>query len=164
MNKNLEEYLNVCISFAKQHNIKKPENGYYSIYDFILEHGKEYDYMPKPDSVKAGRAKCCFMNAYMLVSQNKEYRYVEGYGVIKSIGFPIWHAWVIDDFDQVIDNTWTDFGSYYYGTVLDFDYVEYIIDIGGIYGIIDNPDLQFPLLRGKHKYLGNGKVEYKVKL
>jgi hypothetical protein len=164
MRKDLKQYIDMHIKCIEMNHIKTPGGGYSSLCDFVNKHGKEYTYIQKPDSVPIGIAKLCFMNAYMLASQNEKYRYVEGYGIIEDIGLPIWHAWVIDEFDQVIDNTWTDSGSYYYGVVLNLDYAEYIISISGYYGIIDNMDVQFPLLKGKHKYLGDGKVEYNKEL
>lgn len=109
--------------------------------------------MTHEELVKHGEPQQCFQNAANLVIGNPKYRYVEGMamGVI-----PTMHAWVIDAQDRVIDNTWMN-GVDYFGVVIPFDYLLHALVSRGYYGVIDNWQQEWPVLRlGFKKEKNNG--------
>lgn len=54
------------------------------------------------------RQQACFSNAQQLVlSRYSDLRYVEGTGWKEGMLYPVHHAWIINEDDQVIDATWT---------------------------------------------------------
>jgi len=74
-----------------------------------ISSSKEYEW---PGKLLPGFARkmqqACFSNSQELVLQREGLRYVEGTGWQKGMLFPVHHAWVINNQDQVIDTTWTD--------------------------------------------------------
>jgi len=56
------------------------------------------------------------------MSQNQEYKYVEGIAVCKTSGVAICHAWNIDKNERAIDVTYADTDNYdYYGIEIPFE-------------------------------------------
>lgn len=77
------------------------------VYEFLLEHGKEYNGTPWKEFRGSGfrrmKVGYCFENAFRAADRHG-LRYVEGYA---SAGiFPVHHAWCLDDDDRVVDFTW----------------------------------------------------------
>jgi hypothetical protein len=73
-----------------------------------LEHGTEYEWLGKlPAGFARMKLNACFSNAQELVLRREGLRYVEGEAWKEGMLFPVHHAWVINDEDQVIDATWT---------------------------------------------------------
>lgn len=103
---------------------------------FVLEHGKVW--MPKalPDDVERGPSKLCFTNATKLTLARSDLRYCEGLAF--SIGFPMHHAWCVDEDGGVVDPTWSDpQDASYLGVTFP---VETLIDWtrrNGVYGLLD---------------------------
>jgi hypothetical protein len=78
---------------------------------------------------------------------NPELIYVEGYalGVI-----PVEHAWCSDANGNVIDNTWIKRpGADYFGVPIKTQYATRAVIMSGHYGVIDDWEHQWPILRAK---------------
>lgn len=62
-------------------------------------------------------SKQCFYNATSAaLDYPEQLTYVEGYAIPDSeINFPMLHAWVVDQNDQLLDPTWKNSGAAYYG-------------------------------------------------
>lgn len=116
--------------------------------EFVLANGKRFK-LNSSLVVKRGKQGECFKNAFHL-AESGDLIYVEGYATIKQIGFPFSHAWCVNDKNEVVDPTWGD-GKEYYGVIFDLDYVRKIILKRGKFGVIDNIEMGFPLLRDKSK-------------
>ena len=83
---------------------------------FLLEHGQWYEIQPWSDQFDQGAPKQCFANALFLATMNPELRYVEGFACTGTLsGFPFEHGWNIDQSGKVIDCTWCNTGSLYFG-------------------------------------------------
>lgn len=104
----------------------------------VLNYGRAFEAPahPRPKGVRKGRNKLCFMNSYRLTEQG--YRYVEGFAIANiGIQFPIQHAWVVDDNDNVVETTWAESGVEYYGIVFDKDFIDKVMLELRTYGIMD---------------------------
>jgi hypothetical protein len=128
----------------KMRNKKKPKEwAYYSIEDFILKNGKQMKEGVLPKGVKRGKMMDCFKNAFEL-AQEKGYSYCEGYAFSM---LHTNHAWCLHD-GKVVDPTWTD-GVDYFGVEFPMNTVRKIILKSEHYGILDTPQIGFPLLTGE---------------
>lgn len=118
-------------------------NGYRCLQEFVLKHGIECTAAPLPEGVKRGRVKLCYMNATKLALKRPDLVYVEGFavGVI-----PVMHAWCVTPDGTVIDPTW-DTGRDYFGVPIKTGYLRRAIVKSGFYGLIDNYQNEWPLLR-----------------
>lgn len=134
---------------AKMKYASKDRLFYHSIEQFVLENGSEYAYSRNTD-YGFGKMRECFMNAFQLAIANPELTYVEGYAT--SI-IPTLHAWCITKDCKVVDNTWKHDKNApnrgYYGVWFPTDYIMQIAYKRGKYGIIDNLEMEFPLLQAK---------------
>lgn len=144
------EYLEQMSEMVK--NLRQSSNSelfYHSIEEFVLANGQEFSYA-KNTEYGFGKMRECFMNAFQLAIANPELRYVEGYAT--SV-IPTLHAWNIDLTGTVIDNTWKHDDKArnrgYYGVWFPTDYIMHVAYKRGKYGIIDNVEMNFPLLRTK---------------
>ena len=138
-------------TMAAAMSAKKPENSRYgSIYEFVLVNGKSYD--PPKDGPGMLNNEC-FKNAYYMSVGNPYLTYVEGYA---TTGFlPVYHAWCVDEFDNVIYPTWGTKGTGYYGVPFPMEYVNHVMATSGHYGVIDSwtgDGPAWPLLTGEHGY------------
>jgi hypothetical protein len=138
------DYLKMMVDFRKKNNMNTPKGyKYASMDEYILAKGKAMgDRSPESNKYKKGTMKLCFQNAYNL-AQSKGFKYCEGYAT--SI-IPILHAWCLDDQNRVIDVTWPD-GRDYYGIVFPLSYVSKTILAKGTYGVIENMQQNYPLLK-----------------
>ena len=144
----MRNFLEINVSFRRDHmKMQRPPGlAYLCMEDFVLQEGHEFDefsiYHPTEDGGEEwqfdpGMPKSCFDNAYRVATSadaedmGLKLRYVEGYAV--SAFLPVMHAWVIDEYDRIIDVTWcgTDDehdimptpGEAYLGVIIDLDYV-----------------------------------------
>lgn len=132
---------------------------YCCIEEFVMENGREFEAPGRwPDEpAQRGPMGQCFMNATSL-ALHSDLAYVEGYAVKADLPFPLLHAWCVDEAGSVIDPTWGDGGLCYYGVCFSDNYLKRIINERGYYGLLDVYEIGFPLIRGSHKYLGDGQV------
>lgn len=124
------DYLNKVVSMTT--NTQGP-------YAILTKHGRGWASKLKPADVPWGLKKMCFMNALTLTLSNPGFTYVEGYA---SHYVPIHHAWVLDQDGNVIDNTWRELGSEYFGIPFERDYVAEAACTSGLYSVLFNP--RFP--------------------
>jgi len=149
----LKKYLKQYVSLIKGVN-KFSSREFCSVEEFVLEKGQLF----KTTKCIEGEPKQCFCNSYSYAIKSNDYSYVEGYMLYNSI--LIQHAWIIDKNNNSIEVTLEEPAEEYFGVKFNLEYLVYIALLRKHYGVLDCPDIKFPLLRGKHKYLGNGIVQY----
>ena len=121
--------------------------------EFVLKYGRDYTAAPWPR--KRMMMKGCYRNAYKLVESAFGLRhkptYVEGYAVNRWITEHIVaHAWCINSDNFVVDPTW-DEGTEYFGVPFRHDYLRRVLKARRDYGLIDNAEMDFPLVTGAHR-------------
>ncbi len=129
----------------------RPVNGYCCIDHFVLVNGAHMRPCPKrqwPLSAVKGPERECFRNAALVAMADKDLIYCEGYalGII-----PLMHVWVIDAKGRVIDNTWERPGRDYYGVAIRTEYLRDQLLKQKVYGLIDQPTQDWPLVRAPVK-------------
>lgn len=146
---NIEQYL----AFVIEMKAKFPHHpkGYFysSLEAFVLAHGRQFKPQSLPDGIRMGEEKLCYQNAFDLALCNSKYTYCEGFAVPRCVPMPIAHAWVVDKDGNVIDNTWKDGGVEYFGVPFKTNDVQKTILSKNSYGIIENWQQKFPLLKVK---------------
>lgn len=147
----VEEFLQQLVSareILSDNRPLPPDFKYLCLEDFVLKEGYLMgDRSPRSDKIRRGKMKECFRNAYLLALSRPHMTYCEGYAA--GIGImPVMHAWCIDENGQVVDVTWKD-GRNYFGVPFKIAYVSRIIRSKKNYGIIDNWEHKWPLLRGE---------------
>lgn len=88
-----------------------------------------------------GETKGCYRNAWIAAMDDPSLTYVEGFAA--SI-IPTQHAWVIDAYGVVYDNTWSTPGSEYLGIPIPTGTLRRITQRTGYFGVLDptiNPDI-----------------------
>ncbi len=127
---------------------------YVSPADLILREGRDWraETYNEDDWGPRGLPRQCFKNAYHLALEfPDDLVYVEGYAYRDILA--VQHAWAVETFSgNVVDPTWdnvaADAGFEYLGIPFDFDWVEETTTARGYYGVIDDWQRHFPLLRG----------------
>jgi len=124
---------------------------YASEADFILRHGRAFEWRALPRGVGMGSPRLCFDNATRLALRApRRYTYTEGYAINRLVaGNPVAHAWCIDQEGFVVDRTW-DNGAAYFGVPFRVEYVRLIRTFTKDYGLINNEEMDYPLLTGAH--------------
>ena len=119
--------------------------------DFILKNGRAFERRELPGGLRSGRPRECFRNAARLALRKPDlYTYVEGYAINRWVAIrPVAHAWCIDPADSVVDTTWED-GVDYFGVPFRHGYLRRVLDAKRDFGLIDNPEMSFPLVTGAH--------------
>ena len=125
---------------------------YASEADFILKHGRAFEWRAVPHGVRMGVPRQCFRNAVRLALRKPRfYTYVEGYAINSWVAdYPVAHAWCVDPEHFVVDTTW-DEGADYFGVPFRAEYVRRMAGTRRRdYPLIDNEEMGFPLLTGAH--------------
>ena len=86
---------------------------YTSLYDFVLQHGREYRPQPWPRENQRGADRQCYGNALILAGRYG-LKYVEGVAV-SPFGAVIPHGWNSNSAGELIDSTWLNSGLVYLG-------------------------------------------------
>jgi hypothetical protein len=85
------------------------ENQVMPMHEFLLRNGKDYAGQDLPSNYKYRTPKMCFYNAERMALdrrfQRNTLRYCEGFARSKEIPLLIHHAWLINEFGEVIDPT-----------------------------------------------------------
>ncbi len=110
---------------------------------------------PLPSGMRRGKAKECFMNAYHLATSGKGMTYVEGYATPEGVPLPIHHAWVVDRGGRVVDNTWKEPGTSYFGVHLSEKFLLERAVKTRVFGVFSFPEARDLYERG----LPDGAVE-----
>ena len=139
-------------AFSRQAVAGERCDAYTSEADFILKNGRSFEYAALPRGVRMGRPRECFRNAAALALRKPDmYMYVEGYAVNRWIAtHTVAHAWCIGSDNFVIDPTW-DEGAEYFGVPFRHDYLSRMLKARRDYGLIDNAEMDFPLVTGAHR-------------
>jgi hypothetical protein len=110
-----------------------------TVYSLVANNGIEFLSKPRPDWVQQGTPKECFSNAAHL-AMSTGLIYVEGF-IFRII--PIHHAWCVDEDGTVIDPTLADQHTMpYFGIPFDSDFLLNVLDVSGMYGIMDNHEFR----------------------
>ena len=135
----------------KKNDAAAGERGYANETDFILRHGRAFEWRARPRGVGMGAPRLCFDNAACLALRApRRYTYVEGYAINKLVaGYPVAHAWCIDLEGFVVDRTW-DKGADYFGVPFRVGYVRMIRAFTKDCGLISCEEMDYPLLTGAH--------------
>jgi hypothetical protein len=125
---------------------------YTSSEHMIYKLGQNFKPSVKPSKVKQGKIKSCFENATKLAISNSDYTYVEGYAFADiNLNLPIAHAWVVDSFGKVIDNTWEKPGRAYSGIPISTSFLTKALSDTGVYGILSGANRNAYLAEGLPK-------------
>ena len=105
----------------------------------VYERGREFaaPAKPRPVGIRKGANHQCYRNAYSILFTQPGLRYVEGFAADGRFGFPMQHAWVIDEKDNVIETTWMESGLAYYGIVLEIQFINEVLFEKRTYGVLD---------------------------
>jgi hypothetical protein len=118
---------------------------YLCLEELLLEHGETHPLSSRSFGVPRGPAHECFKNAADLVLSRRDLLYCEGFamGVI-----PVLHAWCLDASGAVVEPTWTEelASGGYFGLVFRRHYVWETLLARQKYGLLDNPEMDWPLL------------------
>lgn len=113
---------------------------YVSVEEFTFANGKPFgeNHALHPD-IKRGELKQCFTNASIqFMHLGGEFVYVEGIACGKELGFPVHHAWLVDEDGTVYDPTW-EYGpgeALYYGVPFADDYMFETMRREEYYGVL----------------------------
>lgn len=116
--------------------------------DFFLREGEEFT--PAPYDAerwgKKGPLKECFGNALDLaLAFPDELAYVEGVALGDFLGVD--HAWCVTEDGTVVDPTWDEPGSSYWGVRIPLALAVETVGRKDTYGVVDNWQEDYPLLR-----------------
>lgn len=127
---------------------------YLCLEDFVLQNGTTFAAAPLPSHYPRGVMKRCFGNSAEMAQHFPDLKYFEGYGTVKisdDFNLTVNHAWNVDPAGNVVDVTW---GGRNNGEPLDYVGVEFPLDYVlatarrvGEWGVIDNWQERYPLLR-----------------
>lgn len=147
----LEEHLSTYAKFVDEVR-KRPEGfGYSCAEGYVLENGRAWEPQELPAEFQAlrGQQKECFKNAADPVFNfDERVRYVEGFAMAEGLPLAIHHAWLVDEHDRVLEVTWPEAGTEYFGVEFGYDKLAETALARECYGVIDNPEEGWPLLRG----------------
>jgi hypothetical protein len=104
---------------------KRPDWKYSSFEELILDCGRAMTKI-SPLSEK-GQPKSCYLNCYQLASKLPDITYCEGYALSNYLDLPIAHAWLLTSNGEVIDPTWEEEASAYYGVAFRYRWIKALI-------------------------------------
>ena len=147
----IENYLNTLCEHRKTFAKGTPPEGweYLCIEDFVRREGQSFgapSTSELPPDVYRGVIKECFKNCVNSVAmRGTDYLYCEGYacGII-----PMLHAWLVSPDGQVVDPTWREPGTEYFGVLFNRKFVLEQTLKQETYGLLDAYTSGWPLLKG----------------
>ena len=143
----LEQFLRMYPKTKRNNKLR-----YRGAYDLVSSLGKNWSTEVSDILVPKGMKKQCYRNAANAAWAYKNLRYVEGFALF--MGMPISHAWIVDEYDRVVDSTWDKKSEEYFGVAFSTKFLSAIAFKTGMYGLIpDMPSKKFdPYLNGYPKY------------
>jgi len=147
----LIKYLTGITELRRRH-IALGSDDMYALEEYVLKYGRLWNPPPKalPRGVDPMESKFCFDNAYELAERrHKTLRYVEGFA---SRFITVHHAWCVTADGTVVDPTWKNEGTAYYGQAFTLAQVKTVRegDHGNASVLMDWPH-NYPLLMKKEK-------------
>jgi len=132
----LIEHMNMVVEVKRQCGAGESLT-YLGLDDLIRREGRPFQPRPLPSCYSRRTPNQCFKNAYDMLLEDQNLRYVEG--IATSGVLPVHHAWNIDENDEVVETTWQWREDYrpqaYYGIVIPDDLVMTVVDATGYYGL-----------------------------
>lgn len=137
--KHLETYSNMLRELHSRNGARELPQ-FVSIEEFAFKNGKFFgENHALPDHVERGEIKQCFTNSSEQFLHNGGFlAYCEGIAVGKKLGFPVHHAWLVDEDGKVYDPTWEyePGEALYFGVPFADHYVFDTMSREGYYGIL----------------------------
>lgn len=138
---------------SQANSARRDQWKYLCIEEFLLKEGQPFispDSSELPDDVPRGVVKECFKNCMDAVvfsshRDQTDYLYCEGYalGIIPTI-----HAWLVTPDGQVVDPTWPEPGTEYFGVAFKRKFAQRQTLKQECYGLLDAWTSEWPLLKG----------------
>jgi hypothetical protein len=127
---------------------------YLCMEEFVLKEGQMFNNIltELPDDVPKGPPKMCFQNCMLAISwpsslsEASNYFYCEGYALGSVL--PMLHAWLVTPEGKVVDPTWPEPGSEYFGVAFKGGWAKRQTLKQECYGLLDAWTSEWPLLRG----------------
>jgi len=118
--KTVEEYIRWELGIERL--MDRPVTAPLSVAAFVLAHGRQMPWAPRPPGVRAGSAwRGCYANAGKRALRDHRLTYCEGIGWTPGMGCP--HAWLLDESGRVLDPTWAAADAQYWGVAIRTDYL-----------------------------------------
>ncbi|MDE2106962.1 MAG: hypothetical protein KGL39_57640 [Patescibacteria group bacterium] len=117
-----------------------------SMWEFVSEHGREFQFQPLPRGYRRMEPKACFENCWNLLKKRQTLTYCEGFASSRGIAFPVHHAWLVADDELVIEPTCDSFRDYF-GVQFERDFV---LSHKPWSSVLDNWREGWPLLKEKN--------------
>ncbi len=107
----LKDFLEKHIKFSKKAS-KQTDWKYICFEELVLQHGIEMKYNPLPKNIGLGVPQFCYYNCLELLTTHKDLTYCEGFGLTNDLPLPLYHSWLVDSEDKVVDPTWEEGDAY----------------------------------------------------
>lgn len=103
---------------------------------FKLQRGFYWPGAARPADIREGEPRECFKNAGLLALESDgRYTYVEGWAIPPK-GFPVDHAWCLDENGAIVDTTWPDAErSHYVGIPMSEEFLSTTVLKRGVWGV-----------------------------
>jgi hypothetical protein len=145
----MRDYLEMMAKIRKRPLQDGPFDSYE---DLVLQHGVLFPNILQelPKGMRYGAQKHCFYNAFRRGTDGSFFEPIEGLTYCEGYAqglIIVHHAWLVDQNGNVIDPTWREKGTCYFGIPFDWNYVKKSTLERSIYGaVLDNYQQGHPLL------------------
>lgn len=148
---NIADYLDMIIAFHERHPRKGDnERQHRGMEEFVKAEGiwfKPPTSSELPEGIPRGVIKECYSNCWNYLAENPNcgLTYCEGYAFHL---IPTLHAWLATPDGEVIDPTWPEPGTEYFGVPFKWGFAFQTVLNKETYGVIDDWSNKWPLVRG----------------
>lgn len=102
---------------------------------FYLKLGRAWAPATNSENIPQGSKGECYRNAFELADYRADLTYCEGFACPVGL-IPVHHAWCVDADGRVLDPTWSDKSSDYFGVALDREFVRTWILKRKVWGVL----------------------------